>query len=118
MTEVEQLAQFVHTADYAELSESVAEQLKLRLLDTLGVAIAALDAPALVAIRKLTQTLGGNGIATLIGGGGARNGNRPQAAISISWTAIWRRARPAIRPTTSAPSWRPRNMPGPAVGMF
>lgn len=69
MTEVQKLAQFVHNADYGQLSEQAAEQLKLRLLDTLGVAIGALDAPSLIAIRDMTTTLGVNGTATLIGGG-------------------------------------------------
>lgn len=69
MTEVQELARFVHAADYDRLSGDAAEQLKLRLLDTLGVAIGALDAPSLIAIRKLTAVLGGRGTATLIGGG-------------------------------------------------
>lgn len=69
MTEVEELARFVRSANYDSLSARAVEQLKLRLLDTLGVAIGALDAPSLVAIRKLTDTLGGNDTATLIGGG-------------------------------------------------
>lgn len=44
MTEVQPLARFVTGADYAQLSEVAAEQLKLRVLDTIGVAIGALDA--------------------------------------------------------------------------
>ncbi|MDN5864804.1 MAG: MmgE/PrpD family protein [Gammaproteobacteria bacterium] len=69
MTEVQKLAGFVHAAHYAQLGETAVEQLKIRVLDTLGVAIAALDATPLVAIRRLTESLGGNGTATLIGGG-------------------------------------------------
>lgn len=69
MTEVQQLARFVTDSDYSSLSPAAAEQLKIRVLDTLGVAIGALDAEPLVAIRKLTQSLGGNGASTLIGGG-------------------------------------------------
>ncbi|EIM00734.1 MmgE/PrpD family protein [Rhodanobacter thiooxydans] len=69
MTEVQTLAAFVHGAHYSQLSAPAVEQLKIRILDTLGVAIGALDAPPMVAIRKLTTALGGNGTATLIGGG-------------------------------------------------
>ncbi len=69
MTEVQQLAAFVHGAQYARISAPAVEQIKIRILDTLGVAIGALDAPSMRAIRKLTESLGGNGASTLIGGG-------------------------------------------------
>lgn len=75
MTEVQELAAFVHGATFAQLSEPAVEQLKIRVLDTVGIAIAALDAPPLVAIRELTHALDGNGVlggdgaSTLIGGG-------------------------------------------------
>ncbi len=69
MTEVQKLAEFIHAARYSRISPQAVEQIKIRVLDTLGVAIGALDAPPMVAIRKLTETLGGNGAATLIGGG-------------------------------------------------
>jgi 2-methylcitrate dehydratase len=41
----------------------------VRILDTLGVAIGALDAEPLIAIRELVEDLGGAPQATLIGGG-------------------------------------------------
>lgn len=69
MTEVQDLAAFVHGARFSQLSAGAVEQLKIRVLDTVGIAIAALDAPPLVAIRELTESLGGNGASTLIGGG-------------------------------------------------
>jgi 2-methylcitrate dehydratase len=69
MTEVDRLAWFVTGADYAELSQPAAEQLKIRVLDTIGVAIAAQDAEPLRAIRGLSEWLGGNGSVTLLGGG-------------------------------------------------
>lgn len=69
MTEVQKLAAFAHAAHYEQLSARAVEQLKIRILDTLGVAIAALDAKPTLAIRKLTDALGGNGASTLIGGG-------------------------------------------------
>lgn len=69
MTEVEELARFACGTRYAQLGSTAAEQLKIRVLDTLGVAIAALEAPLCVTIRELTAALGGSGQATLIGGG-------------------------------------------------
>ncbi|MGH8279424.1 MAG: MmgE/PrpD family protein [Gammaproteobacteria bacterium] len=69
MTEVQKLAAFVDSANFRQLSAAALAQLKIRVLDTLGVAIAALDAKPIVAIRALTQSLGGNSEATLIGGG-------------------------------------------------
>jgi 2-methylcitrate dehydratase len=68
MNEVQQLARFVDAARYSRLGGEAVEQLKIRALDTLGVAIGALDAAPLIAIRKLTDSLGGNSAATLIGG--------------------------------------------------
>ena len=68
-TEVQRLAEFVAKTDFSQISAEAVEQLKIHILDTVGIAIAALDAPPLVAIRALTENLGGNGAATLIGGG-------------------------------------------------
>lgn len=45
------------------------EQLKIRVLDTLDVAIGALGAPPILAIRALIDELGGRPHSTLIGGG-------------------------------------------------
>ncbi|HEU0257712.1 MAG TPA: MmgE/PrpD family protein [Microbacteriaceae bacterium] len=69
MTEVQDLARFVVGTKLADMSAKALDQLKIRVLDTLGVAIGALDATPTVAIRGLTEELGGNGQATLIGGG-------------------------------------------------
>ena len=68
MTEVQALATFAERARFADLSEAAREQLKIRVLDTVGVAIGALDAPPIVAIHKLTIELGGEPLSTLIGG--------------------------------------------------
>src|SRR5699024_2679016 len=68
-TEVQQLADFVAAARYEDLSAEDHELLKVRILYTFGVAIGALDAPPLVAIRELVEDLGGTPQATLIGGG-------------------------------------------------
>ncbi|MEO6505594.1 MAG: MmgE/PrpD family protein [Terrimesophilobacter sp.] len=69
MTEVQNLAHFVATASFRQLSADALEQLKIRVLDTLGVAIGALDAQPIVAIRTLVDDLGGTPQATMIGGG-------------------------------------------------
>jgi 2-methylcitrate dehydratase len=69
MTEVQNLAAFVERVRFADLSDKAAADLKIRVLDTLGVAIGALDAAPIRAIGKLTAELGGAPLSTLIGGG-------------------------------------------------
>ncbi len=68
-TEVSRLATFVAAATFENLSPDALEQLKIRVLDTIGVAIGALDAPPIMAIRGLVEDLGGSPTCTLIGGG-------------------------------------------------
>jgi 2-methylcitrate dehydratase len=68
-THVQQLAAFVDRVRYEDLSAAAAEQLRIRVLDTLGVAIGALDAEPMIAIRELVDDLGGLPHAGLIGGG-------------------------------------------------
>jgi 2-methylcitrate dehydratase len=69
MTEVQTLAEFVEHARLEEMSDAALRQLKIRVLDTIGVAIGALDASPIAAIREMTLELGGAPVATLIGGG-------------------------------------------------
>lgn len=69
MPEVYSLAQFAHDARFTALSADSLEQLKIRVLDTIGVAIAARDAEPIRAIRGLLADLGGTPQATYIGGG-------------------------------------------------
>lgn len=69
MTELENLAAFVIRADYGALSTAAREQLKIRVLDTLGCAIGALDAAPMAAIRAQLDDFGGNPLCSLIGGG-------------------------------------------------
>jgi 2-methylcitrate dehydratase len=69
MTEVEQLARFVAGRHFADISVQARQQLKIRVLDTIGVAIGALDAPPIAAIARLIDELGGRPLATMIGGG-------------------------------------------------
>jgi 2-methylcitrate dehydratase len=68
-TRVEQLADFVTSARYEMLSNDAREQLKLRVLDSLGCALGALGAETTAAIREHTREFGGAPLATLIGGG-------------------------------------------------
>ncbi|NYF97553.1 MmgE/PrpD family protein [Janibacter cremeus] len=68
-TEVQQLAEFVDRAAFEDISPEALEQLKIRVLDTLGVAIGALDAEPIRAVRGLLDDLGGVPSATMIGGG-------------------------------------------------
>ena len=69
MAQVHQLAEFTSRASLDQLSATALDQLKIRVLDTLGVAIGALDATPMIAIRDLLDDLGGTPTATLIGGG-------------------------------------------------
>lgn len=67
---VHDLATFVKSANYKELSEQAIEQLKIRLLDSLGTAIGAIEGPPVQAIRTMIDDyLGGSRLSTLIGGG-------------------------------------------------
>jgi 2-methylcitrate dehydratase len=69
MTLVEQLAAFVVRASYDELSAAARDQLKIRILDSLGCAIGALNGEPIQLVRALTEDLGGASHCTLIGGG-------------------------------------------------
>lgn len=68
MTIGEQMADFVARAAYGDLSEGAREQLKVRVLDSLGCGIGALDGGPIRAIRSQLQDFGGNPRCTLIGG--------------------------------------------------
>ncbi|MCC7400267.1 MAG: MmgE/PrpD family protein [Chitinophagaceae bacterium] len=69
MTEVQQLAKFVHSRSYAGLSESAVTALKLRLLDGIACAIGALKGEPVRMIKEQIKEFGGNPLATMIGGG-------------------------------------------------
>jgi 2-methylcitrate dehydratase len=68
-TRVEDLARFVCNSAWEDISEPARAQLKLRVLDSLGVAIGALDAPPVRMVRQQVDEFGGTPLATLIGGG-------------------------------------------------
>ncbi len=69
MTAAEDLARFVVQASYEDLSELARQQLKLRILDSLGCAIGALSGEPIRLLRQHIEDFGGQGHCTLIGGG-------------------------------------------------
>ncbi len=71
MTVVQQLAQFVDQASYETCSEEARQQLKVRVLDSLGCAIGALDGAPIRMLRAHLADFDGAEHATLIGGGRA-----------------------------------------------
>lgn len=68
MTIAEQMAEFVVRASYEQLSEEARHQLKIRILDSLGCALGALDGEPIQLIRQQLQEFGGASLCTLIGG--------------------------------------------------
>jgi 2-methylcitrate dehydratase len=71
MTHAEQLAAFVVRASYDDLSEAARQQLKIRVLDGLGCAIAALQGEPIRLLKAQIKEFDGAGHCTLIGGGKA-----------------------------------------------
>lgn len=69
MTQAEQLAAFAGRASYDMLSEQAREQIKIRVLDSLGCAIGALEGDPVRAVRGQVDAFGGTAQCTLIGGG-------------------------------------------------
>src|SRR2546430_9526086 len=66
-TYVKELAAFVAKMKYGDLSEETRAQLKLRVLDSIGCSIAALDGEPVRAVREQVTEFGGKGPCTLIG---------------------------------------------------
>ena len=65
---VHDLAKFVNQASFSDLSEQAKEQLKIRLLDSLGTAIGAIEGPPVTSIRAMIRDFGSSEQSTLIGG--------------------------------------------------
>jgi 2-methylcitrate dehydratase len=68
-TQVDRLAQFVCGARFEDISEPAREQLKLRVLDSLGCALGALDGEPVRIVAAQVREFGGAPLATLIGAG-------------------------------------------------
>ena len=69
MTCAEELAKFVVSSSFEDLSGRAVDQLKIRVLDALGCAIGAMSAQPVQSVRKLESEFGGLPLSTLIGGG-------------------------------------------------
>jgi len=68
-TLVQELAQFVVGTSFNVLSDSTVRELKVRVLDSLGCAIGALEAEPVRMVRAQLDDFGGNDRCTLVGGG-------------------------------------------------
>ncbi len=68
MALVNELARFVTDASFDELSEAATDQLKIRVLDSLGCAIGALEGQPIRMLREHLDDFGGAEHCTLIGG--------------------------------------------------
>lgn len=78
MTKIaEDLAAWVAGLSYADLPASIAADAKLRVLDTLGISLAACWLPIGVAIRRGAAAIGGGGEASILG-----TGERTSAALA------------------------------------
>ncbi len=66
---VHDLSEFVSKASFSDISKEAVDQLKIRLLDSLGTAIGALEGEPVQSIRNMIDDFGGNEMSTLIGGG-------------------------------------------------
>lgn len=69
MTLAEQMAAFVVRASYEDLSQEARQELKIRILDSLGCAIGALEGEPIRFLRVHLEDFGMDGRCTLIGGG-------------------------------------------------
>jgi 2-methylcitrate dehydratase len=68
-TVVQELARFVQRAEFDWLSKDSVEQLKLRVLDSIGCALGALRSRVLEQLLTQVIDFGGNPLVSLIGGG-------------------------------------------------
>jgi 2-methylcitrate dehydratase len=84
MSCVENLAAFVCRSAYEDLSEATREQLKIRILDSLGCAVAACEGLPVQSIRRYLAEFGSHGGCTLIGGGTAT----PDSATLYNGTLV------------------------------
>lgn len=69
MTEVQRLAAFVAGARHEDIPEPAREQLRIRVLDSLGCAIGALEGEPVRMLREHVEDFGGTERCSLIGGG-------------------------------------------------
>jgi len=67
-TEAERLAGFVHKANFGDIPTETMQTLKRHILDSVGCAIGAFDAPPILQLRNHLADFGGRPLATVIGG--------------------------------------------------
>ena len=60
MTEVQKLAKFVQDRNYGDLSKEAVKELKIRLLDSIGCAIGAMDGAPIKMLKAQIDDFGGN----------------------------------------------------------
>ncbi|MFB6285353.1 MAG: MmgE/PrpD family protein [Candidatus Bipolaricaulia bacterium] len=68
MAQVNDLAQFVTSASFDDLSDAATDQLKIRVLDSLACAFGALEGQPIRMLREHLEDFGGTAHCTLIGG--------------------------------------------------
>jgi 2-methylcitrate dehydratase len=68
-TMVEELARFACRAQWSSISAKAQTQLKIRVLDSLGCALGALEGEPILRLRQYLDRMGGAPLCTLIGGG-------------------------------------------------
>ena len=69
MTQIEQLANFIISASFTDISGFAVRELKTRLLDALGCALGAMNGEPIRVVRDQVEDFGGRNQCTLIGGG-------------------------------------------------
>jgi 2-methylcitrate dehydratase len=69
MTHARELARFVQDASWDDLSDDARRELKIRVLDSLGCAIGAVEGEPVRMLRSHIDDFGGAGRCTLVGGG-------------------------------------------------
>src|SRR5690242_16468856 len=67
MSELGELTAFAVRASWEDLSRDALEQLKIRILDSLGCAIGALGGEVIANVRAQVREFGGAALCTLIG---------------------------------------------------
>jgi 2-methylcitrate dehydratase len=65
----QEMASYISNAKFDDLSQEAIKQLKIRLLDSMGTAIGAVEGPPVEALRTMINDFGGTGLSSLIGGG-------------------------------------------------
>ena len=69
MTYVENLASFVDRASWQDISDQARRALKIRVLDSIGCAIGAVEGEPIRILRSMIHEFGGKEHSTLVGGG-------------------------------------------------